>query len=125
MAKNNRKTIFCDIDGSLIYQVPFDEFDENKVEVLPGVAEKFKEWKDADHYIVLTTARPEELREGTIKQMQLAGIHYHQLVMGIGREERYLINNSAKLTPEISRAIGISVKRDGGFNDIDFNSIGL
>jgi hypothetical protein len=125
MAKNNRKTIFCDIDGTLVFQFPFDEFDENKVEVLPGVAEKFKEWKDEDHYIVLTTARPEEMREGTIKQMELAGIHFNQLVMGIGREERYLINNSEKLTPEVSRAIGISVKRDGGFTDIDFKSIGL
>jgi hypothetical protein len=35
MAKNNRKTIFCDIDGTLVFQFPFDEFDENKVEVLP------------------------------------------------------------------------------------------
>jgi hypothetical protein len=125
MAKNNRKTIFCDIDGTLVYQFPFDEFDENKVEVLPGIAEKIKEWKEADHYIVLTTARPEEMREGTIKQMQLAGIHFNQLVMGIGREERYLINNNEKLTPEINRAIGISVKRDGGFTDVDFKSIGL
>lgn len=125
MAKNNRKTIFCDIDGTLVYQFPFDEFDENKVEVLPGVAEKFKEWKEADHYIVLTTARPEDMRESTIKQMQLAGIHFNQLVMGIGREERYLINNNEKLTPEIDRAIGISVKRDGGFMDVDFKSVGL
>jgi hypothetical protein len=125
MAKNNRKTIFCDIDGTLVFQFPFDEFDENKVEVLEGVAETFKRWKDEDYYIVLTTARPEEMREGTIKQMQLAGIHFNQLVMGIGREERYLINNSEKLTPEVSRAIGISVKRDGGFTDIDFKSIGL
>jgi phosphoserine phosphatase len=125
MAKNNRKTIFCDIDGTLVYQFPFDAFDENKVEVLPGVAEKVKEWKEADHYIVLTTARPENMREGTIKQMQLAGIHFNQLVMGIGREERYLINNSEKLTPDVSRAIGISVKRDGGFTDVDFKSIGL
>jgi len=125
MAKNNRKTIFCDIDGTLVFQFPFDEFDENKVEVLSGVAETFKRWKDEDHYIVLTTARPEEMREGTIKQMQLAGIHFNQLIMGIGREERYLINNNEKLTPEINRAIGISVKRDGGFTDIDFKSIGL
>lgn len=125
MAKNNRKTIFCDIDGTLVYQFPFNEFDENKVEVLPGVAEKFKEWKEADHYIVLTTARPEDMREGTMNQMKLAGIHYHQLIMGIGREERYLINNSEKLTPDVSRAIGISVKRDGGFSDVDFKSIGL
>jgi hypothetical protein len=38
--------------------------------------------------------------------------------MGIGRQERYLINNSEKLTPDVSRAIGISVKRDEGFGNI-------
>ena len=74
---------------------------------------------------MIFSARPEEMREGTTKQMKLAGIHFNQLVMGIGREERYLINNNEKLTPEIDRAIGISVKRDGGFTDIDFKSIGL
>lgn len=126
MAKiNNIKTIFSDIDGTIIEQLRFEDLDPNVAPILPGVKEKFDEWYEIGHYIVLTTARPEELREATIKQMETAGIRYHQLVMGIGREERYLINNSAKLTPEISRAIGVPVKRDGGFSDIDFNSIGL
>ena len=120
MAKinNNYKTIFSDIDGTLIEQVKFEDLNPNVVNVLPGVKEKMDEWYDAGHYIVLTTARPEELREETITQMSVAGIRYHQLVLGIGRQERYLINNSEKLTPEISRAIGISVKRDEGFGDI-------
>jgi predicted HAD superfamily phosphohydrolase YqeG len=77
------KTIFSDIDGTLIEQVDFNDLDPNVVNVLPGVKEKMTEWMNAGHYIVLTTARPEELREITKQQMLTAGILYHQLVMGI------------------------------------------
>lgn len=113
------KTIFCDIDGTLIRQVRFELLNANKVDVLPGVYEKMNKWYNDGHYIVLTTARPEYLREVTIQQMSIADIPYHQLVMGIGRDERYLINNSEKLTPEISRAIGLPVKRDEGLGNIE------
>ena len=116
---NEYVTIFTDIDGTLIEQVRFEELNPMSVNVLPGVKEKMDRWYNEGHHIVLTTARPEYLREVTIQQMSVAGIPYHQLVMGIGRKERYLINNSEKLTPEISRAIGISVKRDEGFQNID------
>jgi uncharacterized HAD superfamily protein len=116
---NDFKTIFIDIDGTLIRQVRFEDLDENKVDVLPGVKQKMDNWYEAGHHIVITTARPEDLRTITENQLKIAGIRYHQLVMGIGRKERYLINNSEKLTPEISRAIGISVKRDEGFENVE------
>lgn len=122
---NGYKTIFSDIDGTLIEQVRFEDLDPNVVNVLPGVKEKFNQWFDEGHYIVLTTARPEPLREITIKQLQNAGILYHQLVMGIGREERILINNNSKGEPERNRALAVSVKRDGGFADVDFEKVGL
>jgi len=120
MAKtdNNYKTIFSDIDGTLIEQVRFEDLDPNVATVLPGVKEKMDDWYKAGHHIVLTTARPWDLELITKQQMETAGIRYHQLLMGIGRQERYLINNSEKLTPEISRAIGISVKRDEGFGNV-------
>ena len=95
------------------------------VNVLPGVKEKMLEWYDAGHYIVLTTARPEHLREITEIQMNVAGIRFDQLVMGIGREERILINNNSSKDPQRNRAFGVPVARDGGFNQIDFESVGL
>ena len=119
------KTIFSDIDGTLIRQVPFEELNENNVELLPGVAEKMAEWNEAGHYIVLTTARPEKYRSLTIKQMTNAGINFHQLVMGIGRDERILINNNSKNTPDVNRAFAVPVHRDGGFENVDFTSVGL
>ena len=119
------KTIFSDIDGTLIEQVRFEELNPNVVNVLIGVKEKMDEWYEMGHYIVLTTARPEYLREVTIQQMEAAGIRYHQLVMGIGREERILINNNNSGDPNRDRALSVAVKRDAGFNNSNWENVGL
>lgn len=119
------KTIFSDIDGTLIEQVRFEDLRGDKVTVLPGVAEKMNEWYEAGHYIVLTTARPENLRIITQEQMATAGFRYHQLVMGIGREERILINNNSNTDPERNRASAVPVARDGGFANLEWASVGL
>ena len=123
--EQNYKTIFSDIDGTLIEQVRFEDLDPNVVNVLPGVKEKMIEWVNAGHYIVLTTARPESLREITKQQMLNAGILYHQLVMGIGREERILINNNSKGEPENARAMAVAVGRDAGFINSNWENVGL
>jgi hypothetical protein len=123
--EQNYKTIFSDIDGTLIEQVRFEDLNPNVVNVLPGVAEKMNEWYEAGHYIVLTTARPENLREITKQQMETAGIRYNQLVMGIGREERILINNNSKGEPDNHRAMAVPVARDGGFANLEWSSVGL
>jgi uncharacterized HAD superfamily protein len=119
------KTIFSDIDGTLIEQVRFEDLDPNVVNVLPGVAEKMNEWYEAGHHIVLTTARPWNLELITKQQMETAGIRYHQIVMGIGREERILINNNSKGEPNNHRAMAVPVARDGGFENLEWSSVGL
>ena len=123
--EQNYKTIFSDIDGTLIEQVRFEDLNPNVANVLPGVREKMNEWYEEGHYIVLTTARPENLREVTVKQMENAGIRFHQLVMGIGREERILINNNSKGEPDRHRALAVPVLRDGGFDNLEWSSVGL
>lgn len=123
--EQNYKTIFSDIDGTLIEQVRFEDLNPNVANVLPGVREKMNEWYEEGHYIVLTTARPENLREVTVKQMETAGIRFHQLVMGIGREERILINNNSKGEPDRHRALAVPVLRDGGFENLEWSSVGL
>ena len=123
--EQNYKTIFSDIDGTLIEQVRFEDLDANVVNVLPGVTEKMNEWYEAGHYIVLTTARPDYLRLVTTLQMEKAGIRYHQLVMGIGREERILINNNSKGEPENARAMAVAVGRDAGFINSNWENVGL
>jgi hypothetical protein len=89
------------------------------------VLEKFNEWYEEGHYIVLTTARPEHLREVTVNQMANAGIRYHQLVMGIGREERILINNNNGGDPDRDRALSVPVRRDAGFDNSNWENVGL
>ena len=123
--EQNYKTIFSDIDGTLIEQVRFEDLNPNVVNVLPGVAEKMNEWYEAGHHIVLTTARPWNLELVTKQQMETAGIRYHQIVMGIGREERILINNNSKGEPDNHRAMAVPVARDGGFANLEWSSVGL
>ena len=123
--EQNYKTIFTDIDGTLIEQVRFEDLDPNVVNVLPDVAEKMNEWYEAGHHIVLTTARPWNLELITKQQMETAGIRYHQIVMGIGREERILINNNSKGEPDNHRAMAVPVARDGGFANLEWSSVGL
>ena len=123
--EQNYKTIFSDIDGTLIEQVRFEDLNPNVVNVLPGVAEKMNQWYEAGHHIVLTTARPWNLELITKQQMETAGIRYHQIVMGIGREERILINNNSKGEPDNHRAMAVPVARDGGFANLEWSSVGL
>tara|TARA_Y100001937_G_C6888942_1_gene228132 strand:+ start:96 stop:446 length:351 start_codon:yes stop_codon:yes gene_type:complete len=109
------KTIFSDIDGTLVHQVPFESIDPFKSKALPGVVNKMIYWFKSGHHIVLTTARPESLRHETIQEMDILGIPFHQLVMGIGRAERVLINNNSDKNPEQVRAKGVVVEKNGGF----------
>ena len=63
--------------------------------------------------IVLTTARPEYMREHTEMELTKNGIPYHRLIMQIERGPRYLINDMDPKAPGY-RAIAINVKRDEG-----------
>ena len=112
------KTIFSDIDGTLVHQVPFESIDPFKSKALPGVVDKMVSWFKSGHHIVLTTARPESLRHDTIQEMDILGIPFHQLVMGIGRAERILINNKSDKNPSQVRAKGVIVEKNGGFDSV-------
>ena len=121
----NTRTIFCDIDGTIFKQEKFGELNQNKFELLPGVIEHFNKWNQLGYIIILVTGRLETTRKLTIKQLENAKIKYHQLIMEVGRENRYLINNNTKLEPNINRAFAINVQRDLGFNDEKFDKFGL
>ena len=100
-----------------MYQIPFESIDPFTSKALPGVVETFTELYKQGHYIVLTTARPEYLRDFTIQEMDLLGIPFHQLVMGIGRAERVLINNKSTKNPSERRSTSIEVDKNSGFSD--------
>jgi len=114
------KTIFCDIDGTLVKHVsPLVSCKPNyKMTLLDGTKEKLDEWDRLGYNIILTTGRRESARKETEKQLAEAGIFYDQLVMGIGGGHRYLINDRKPYSAD-DYAHAISVDRNQGVKDVE------
>lgn len=115
---NNRKTIFCDIDGTLIKshgnlnrQIKLQPI------ILEGTIEKLVEWDRKGYNIILTTGRRESLRKITETQLCDLGIFYDQLVMGIGGGKRYLINDLKPDKNDIT-AEAINLVRNKGIKNV-------
>jgi len=119
MGEIRPKTIFCDIDGTLVKQNTASENTQpdQLLTLLPGTAKKLEEWDRNGYNVILTTGRKESMRYSTEKQLRKAGIYYDQLIMGIGGGKRYLINNRKKHKDE-NYALAINLDFDGGVNDI-------
>ena len=100
MKKNN--TYFVDIDGTIFVYRKFETYKETDVEVIKST-----------NMIILTTARPEDLRDHTVYELSKNSIPYDRLIMGIERGPRYLINDMDPNNPG-KRAIAINVTRNGG-----------
>jgi len=113
------KTIFCDLDGTLVKHInPIDiQNPDLELEVLPGVHEKLIEWDTKGYHVVITTGRKRSAREATVKQMQRAGINYDQLIMGFGGGDRILINDR-KVGRTEDTAFAINVTRNEGVKDV-------
>ena len=114
-----RKTILCDIDGTIIKHTggQFTQYDKN-VELLPGVKEKFAEWGSKGYSIILMSARRESDRELTQRQLSFLGIFYDALILGVGGGERVLIND---LKPGVDHdtASSYNLIRNNGLKDIN------
>ena len=112
------KTLFCDLDGTLVkHSNPIDIQNPNyEPEVLPGVHDKLNEWDTKGYHVVITTGRKESARDATVKQMQRAGINYDQLIMGFGGGDRILINDRKKDSNR-DTAYVINLTRDKGLED--------
>lgn len=112
------KTIFCDIDGTLIkHDPPNIAFKSDyKMILLEGTIEKLIEWDRLGYNIILTTGRKESLREITKRQLEDVGIFYDQLIMGVGGGERCLIND---MKPDGAiTAEAINLPRNAGIGNI-------
>lgn len=111
MEKKN--TYFVDIDGTIFVYRKFETYKETDAEVIKSSKQFLQKVKDDGHMIILTTARPEDLREHTIYELNKNNVPYDRLIMGIERGPRYLINDMDPKKPG-DRAIGINVIRNGG-----------
>ena len=112
------KTIFCDIDGTLVKHTPPNNTSrpDYKMELLDGTLEILMEWDKRGYNIILTTGRKESLRKVTEQQLSEVGIFYDQLVMGIGGGPRILINDCKDNGDQFASAINI--ERNKGIKNI-------
>ena len=110
---DKKNTYFVDIDGTIFVYRKFETYKETDAEVIKSSKQFLQKVKDDGHMIILTTARPEDLREHTIYELSKNNVPYDRLIMGIERGPRYLINDMDPKKPG-DRAIGINVIRNGG-----------
>lgn len=119
---NQPKTIFCDIDGTLLhhYKDIIKNYQNSPI-ILSTVIESIKEWEKNNYHIILTTGRKECLREITEKQLHEAGIVYDKLIMGLPNGPRVLINDKKERGIE-NTAYAINLPRNKGFCNVDLTS---
>lgn len=113
------KTIFCDIDGTIIKHncdIIKNIFDEPII--LNNVLDTFKEWDKNNFKIILTTGRKESCREQTEKQLKSIGIIYDNLIMGLPNGDRILINDK-KTNGIENTAYAINLVRNEGFKNVN------
>ena len=126
MKNTKQSVIFCDIDGCIL------KVHENgnctklltlNSEVLPGVIEKFNEWDKAGYKIVLTTGRPNSSREVTESQLRAHGLFWHALLMEMGSNKRFLIND---IHPDYNEntAYAINLPRNTGLGSVNLGDLG-
>lgn len=112
------KTIFCDIDGTLVKHAHrFSDLKDIEPTLLPGVREKFNQWDSQGHKIILCTARKESAREMTESHLRMLGLCWDTLIMGVTSGQRVLINDKLNVAHP-DRAIGINVITNEGFKNI-------
>ena len=89
---NKPKTIFCDLDGTLVkHSNPVEVQNPNlELKVLSGTHDRLREWDSKGYYIIITTGRKKSAREATKKQLSRAGILYDELIMGFGGGDRIM-----------------------------------
>jgi hydroxymethylpyrimidine pyrophosphatase-like HAD family hydrolase len=115
----HKKTIFLDIDGCIFkHKGNLSTQIKNISELLPGVLEKLNEWEAAGHKIILVTGRKESMRKLTEEQLTSAGVFYDQLIMGVNRGQRILINDLKPDTGEIT-AVAIQLIRNEGLKNVE------
>lgn len=114
------KVVFLDIDGCIFkhHGGHSSDLPEHETVLLPGVREKLDEWEVEGCQLIITTGRKESYRKFTEEQLFKAGVAYDQLVMGLGRGERILVNDQKIDGSNAARAF--CIKRNEGIGIIEW-----
>lgn len=115
------KTIFCDIDGTLLKHTGDILLNMKLNEVLPNVNQTIRQWDRNNYRIILTTGRKESTRQQTVDQLKAAGIIYDQLIMGLPNGPRVLINDKKEKGID-NTAYAVNLVRNEGLEHLDLTS---
>lgn len=115
------KTVFCDIDGTLLPHT--GNIIENLTGTVPleKVRETILQWDKNNYTIVLTTGRKECTRAKTCQQLMESGIVFDHLLMGLPNGPRILINDRKTKGIE-NTAYAVNLVRNQGFEHLDLSS---
>lgn len=114
-----KKTLFIDIDGCILHHKGnLSKEILSEPEVLPNVIDKLNEWDGLGYKIILTSGRKESMRKLTEEHLSKVGVFYDQLVMGVNRGERIIINDK-KPGIDMTVASSIELERNIGFGNIN------
>ena len=115
------KTVFCDIDGTLVEHVGDITKNHSGTLILTNVKETIQKWDRLNYKIILTTGRRESTRKQTEEQLANCGIVYDQLLMGLPNGDRIVINDRKTNSPR-NTAYAINLVRNDGMGNVDLNS---
>jgi len=118
---SSSKTIFCDIDGTLVPHTGDIINNLYSTTSLKNVKDSIQLWDKNNYKIILTTGRKESTRPQTEKQLHACGIVYDQLIMGLPNGDRVLINDRKTDSPR-NTAYAINLVRNEGLGNIDITS---
>ena len=97
-------TYFVDIDGTIVKYRKFSELSTSILTPIQDVIDFINKSYDEGCHIVITTARPNNFELFTKQELEKLGVKYHQMIMGIGRGTRIVLNDKDPQAPEIPRA---------------------
>jgi len=112
-------TFFVDIDGTIVKYRKFSELSTAVLTPIQDVINFLNKSYDEGAHIVITTARPPQYELFTKQELEKLGVKYHQMIMGIGRGTRVVLNDKDPEMPDLPRAWGINFTRDKGLQDIE------
>ena len=104
------KTWIFDLDGTILVHNGYKNGGDR---ILPGVKEFFDKIPETD-YILILTARTEEVLESSIKFLKDNGIRYNEILADIPFGERILFNDMKD--SGLKTAYAINLKRDEGLD---------
>ena len=113
------KTVFCDLDGCVFkHQGNTAGILLKQCELLPGASESFSKWFEKGYTVIITTGRPESLRDFTIQQIRNSNLYYHYLIMNLPRGQRVVIND-IKPNETMKTAACVNIERNKGMENVD------